>query len=243
MLTKEDLIQLMYEDKISYYQYYYASYLIADGFDPSQMLVRYTDSRSEASQMAAEIREGKSEHDENTALAAQYKSKKIRATEVCLSETGAEIEVPIFKSQTPADWAAEFAYYNGIFDYTLKNNFVIAFNNRNEVCAVNYLNVGPNTPLHFDIKPLAVVLLHSYASYFVFVQHHPMASCAPSEEDVIFTQKLRDLASLIDCPILGSLILGKDGEYCDIEDMLLHGRDCENVEIKNVKDLYYSAVL
>src|SRR5208337_2560398 len=75
--------------------------------------------------------------------------------------------------------------------------WVLALDGRQGLRAARRVASGGIHGLHVGVRDILRVALREAASAFVLVHNHPSGDPSPSEEDIAFTRKVIDTASLV----------------------------------------------
>lgn len=100
---------------------------------------------------------------------------------------------------------------------------VACLNNKNEVINVSTVSIGTvNQTIAIPREVIKVALLCNALSIIV-CHNHVSNDVSPSEQDVIFTEKLKEACELVQLKLLDHLIIGFDGDYQSLKDLGLLG--------------------
>jgi len=111
-----------------------------------------------------------------------------------------------------SSWDKLIAYCQSVMAHETREQFRILFlDKKNGLIADEIQNRG--TVDHTPVYPREVMrrALELASSNIILVHNHPSGNSTPSEQDVIMTAKLVDVAKGLNIKILDHLIIGRDG--------------------------------
>lgn len=73
------------------------------------------------------------------------------------------------------------------------------------------LATGSGDSVEFDIRKIVDVVLHSGCSKCIIAHNHPHNDSAPSQEDIRFTNELKDILASMGITLVEHVIVGNDG--------------------------------
>ena len=86
-------------------------------------------------------------------------------------------------------------------------------NTRNQVLSLEEISKGTlNAAIVHPREVYKAVILRS-ASGIILAHNHPSGDPAPSRDDLVLTQRLKDAGELIGIPVLDHIIIGHDKYY------------------------------
>jgi DNA repair protein RadC len=89
--------------------------------------------------------------------------------------------------------------------------WVIAVDGRNALRAARRVGVGGLHGLSVSTRDPLRCAVREAASAFVLVHNHPSGDATPSDEDIAFTRRLAEAASLVGTPLLDHVIVARGG--------------------------------
>ena len=97
----------------------------------------------------------------------------------------------------------------------------ICLNNKNEVIKIDEIATGSTNFINVPVKDILYEPLKLGANKFVIVHNHPSGDSTPSNDDIVFTNKLYDYASLMGIELLDHVVIG-NMNYTSIFDVILN---------------------
>lgn len=91
--------------------------------------------------------------------------------------------------------------------------WLLAFDSKMKLKGVIELSHGTVNQTVVNNRETAIKLLLLNCVQFVMIHNHPSGCCQISKEDVIVTKKLAHLGVFIGCPMLDSIVIGKNEFY------------------------------
>lgn len=98
---------------------------------------------------------------------------------------------------------------------------VIAFDVKQNVVGYFEVSHGALASSIVDVRGIMQRLLLCNAGAFIFAHNHPSGNCAPSNEDVQSTQRLKECGEIMNIKLIDSIIVGDDCYYSFAEERRL----------------------
>jgi DNA repair protein RadC len=106
-----------------------------------------------------------------------------------------------------------------------QETFIVVFLNRaNETIGWLRLSQGGMTGTVVDNKILFATALKCGASGIILSHNHPSGKLKPSHSDIVLTNKIVEVAKLLEITVLDHLIITRDGHFSFCEDGILNER-------------------
>lgn len=104
-----------------------------------------------------------------------------------------------------------------------QETFIVVFLNRaNETIGWLKLSQGGMTGTVVDNKILFATALKCGASGIILSHNHPSGKLKPSHSDIVLTNKIVEVAKLLEITVLDHLIITRDGHFSFCEDGILN---------------------
>lgn len=87
---------------------------------------------------------------------------------------------------------------------------VCCLDGKNQPVSVEVVAVGTVNQCPAQMREIFKNAVLSNAVSIILFHNHPSGDCSPSEEDVLFSQRLRKAGELLGIPVLDHMILGQD---------------------------------
>jgi DNA repair protein RadC len=87
--------------------------------------------------------------------------------------------------------------------------WVLALDGRNGLRAARLVASGGLHGLHIGVRDVLRIALKEAASAFILVHNHPSGDPAPSDEDLAFTKKVTEAATVIGTPLVDHVIIAR----------------------------------
>lgn len=127
---------------------------------------------------------------------------------------------PKLKEKSIIKWNEDFLEYNKIVKF-LNDNFsmnilseeyvyVLSFNCKMEILGVYQLSHGNSTESKIGMRELGIFLLLTGAEKFLIAHNHPNGSSEISGFDFLVTNRMNELARLIDIELVQHFIIGRE---------------------------------
>ena len=97
----------------------------------------------------------------------------------------------------------------------------IILNNKNEVLKIKEIALGGTNFVNVPVKDILSEPVKMGAIKIAIVHNHPSGDSTPSKEDIIFTNKLFDYASLMGIKLIDHVVIG-NMNYTSIFDIILN---------------------
>lgn len=98
---------------------------------------------------------------------------------------------------------------------------VMLLNRANRVLGLCEVSQGGLNATYVDLKVVFALALKSGASGIVLCHNHPSGTLQASRQDILLTDKAKEVASLFDIVIFDHIIIGEAGYYSFADDGLL----------------------
>lgn len=92
---------------------------------------------------------------------------------------------------------------------------VVILNNKNMIIKIKDVAMGGTNFANLSIKDIMEEPIKMKASKIILVHNHPSGDAKPSKQDIEFTNKVYDIAMMMDIELLDHLVIG-DKEYTSI---------------------------
>ena len=104
----------------------------------------------------------------------------------------------------------------------------IILNNKNEVIKIKEIAIGSTNFINVPIKDILYEPLKMGANKYIIVHNHPSGDSTPSNEDIIFTNKLYDYSILMGIELTDHIVIG-NMNYTSIFDIILNEQNNEKL--------------
>lgn len=91
--------------------------------------------------------------------------------------------------------------------------YLIALDNRAKPLAFFLLNRGTVNQSLVDVRGMMISLLLCNAAGFILVHNHVSGECTPSEKDGRVTERIKNVAGLLDVEFCDHIIIGENKTY------------------------------
>lgn len=91
--------------------------------------------------------------------------------------------------------------------------FILCLNRNNQTIAYAKISQGGVAGTVVDIKIIAKYAIDCLASSVILAHNHPSGNLAPSNEDKLITQKIKEGLKMLDIQVIDHMILTSDGYY------------------------------
>lgn len=106
---------------------------------------------------------------------------------------------------------------DNVFDL-VKNDFehnesiiIIGVDNKNKLLIKKKVATGGHRTIEVPPADLFILLLKTNCRSFIMIHNHPSGNASPSEEDILFTKRVKKAAELLGLTILDHIIVGGPG--------------------------------
>lgn len=124
-----------------------------------------------------------------------------------ISHRKAELELNFRDPQTIA------AYYMEQLRHSEKEKFVlILLNSRNQLIHDEVLSIGTVNATLVSPREIFIEALKEEASNIIILHNHPSGDPTPSRQDVLITNKIKEVSGLVEIPLIDHIIIG-DNQY------------------------------
>ena len=113
------------------------------------------------------------------------------------------------KKLASIDSVAEYCMYKTISE-TRERFYVIVFDNTMRMLAFETLSEGSQSEVEVNVEQLAQVLFRYAGSNFILVHNHPGGSPAPSDADIILTQRIYSVFAPLNKNLIEHIIISKN---------------------------------
>ena len=147
---------------------------------------------------------------------------------------------PKLKEKNVIEWDDEFLNYDKIVKF-LNSNFnmnilseeyvyVLSFNCRMEILGVFQLSHGNSMESKIGMRELGIFLLLTGAEKFIVAHNHPNGSSKISGFDFLVTNRMNELARMIDIDLVQHFIIGRKS-YDTVIEIFEEDEEDEDKEI------------
>ncbi|MCL2327244.1 MAG: DNA repair protein RadC [Bacteroidetes bacterium] len=98
---------------------------------------------------------------------------------------------------------------------------VLYLNRAHQLIASKRLSTGGTAGTIVDVKLIGKYAMEYLASVLVLVHNHPSGAVQPSEEDKAITQKIKQIASFVDCTLIDHVIVAKNDYFSFADENML----------------------
>lgn len=124
-----------------------------------------------------------------------------------ISYRKAELELNFRDPQTIA------AYYMEQLRHCEKEKFVlILLNNRSQLIHDEVLSIGTVNATLVSPREIFIEALKAEASNIIILHNHPSGDPTPSRQDLLITNKIKEVSGLVEIPLIDHIIIG-DNQY------------------------------
>ena len=102
----------------------------------------------------------------------------------------------------------------------------VILNNKNEVIKVKEIATGSTNFINVPVKDILYEPLKMGANKYVIVHNHPSGDSTPSNDDIIFTNKLYDYSILVGIELIDHVVVG-NMNYTSIFNIILNEQNNE----------------
>lgn len=108
----------------------------------------------------------------------------------------------------------------------------IILNNKNEVIKIKEIATGSTNFINVPVKDILYEPLKIGANKYIIVHNHPSGDSTPSNDDIIFTNKLYDYSILMGIELIDHVVIG-NMNYTSIFDIILNKQNEELINSKS----------
>lgn len=94
---------------------------------------------------------------------------------------------------------------------------LVLLDSRRRMVDESVLSTGTCHTTLISPREICVRAMRSEASYIVLLHNHPSGDPTPSRQDILVTQRIKEVADLVEIPLLDHIIIG-DNEYASFSD-------------------------
>lgn len=89
---------------------------------------------------------------------------------------------------------------------------ILMLNNKNNIVKLSTIAVGNESNISSNIKLILSEPVKFQVPKIILIHNHPSGDSTPSKEDIVFTNKVKQAAKILDIQLLAHIIIG-DGNY------------------------------
>lgn len=124
-----------------------------------------------------------------------------------ISRRKAELELNFRDPQTIA------AYYMEQLRHCEKEKFIlILLNTRNQLIQDKIISIGTVNATLVSPREIFMEALKGEATNIIILHNHPSGDSTPSRQDIIITNKIKEVSALVEIPLIDHIIIG-DNQY------------------------------
>jgi DNA repair protein RadC len=98
---------------------------------------------------------------------------------------------------------------------------LILLDSKRHILKEQVLTIGTSHSTLISPRDICIAAVKNEASYFMLMHNHPSGNPTPSRQDVLVTQKIKEVSDLIEIPLLDHIIIGDNRYISFIEKGLL----------------------
>jgi DNA repair protein RadC len=98
---------------------------------------------------------------------------------------------------------------------------LILLDSKRHILQEQVLTIGTSHSTLISPRDICIAAVKNEASYFMLMHNHPSGNPTPSRQDVLVTQKIKEVSDLIEIPLLDHIIIGDNRYISFIEKGLL----------------------
>jgi DNA repair protein RadC len=98
---------------------------------------------------------------------------------------------------------------------------LILLDSKRHILQEQVLTIGTSRSTLISPRDICIAAVKNEASYFMLMHNHPSGNPVPSRQDVLVTQKIKEVSDLIEIPLLDHIIIGDNRYISFIEKGLL----------------------
>lgn len=143
---------------------------------------------------------------------------KVKAIELkAVGEIAKRISKPLTSSQIRIEKESDIV---DLFMDELQNEKneilkIVMLNNKNIVRKISTIAVGNEGNIITNVKSILAEPVRMQSPRIILLHNHPSGNSNPSKIDILFTQKIKEAAKLLDIQLLAHIIIG-DGTYHNV---------------------------
>lgn len=143
---------------------------------------------------------------------------KVKAIELkAVGEIAKRISKPLTNSQIRIEKESDIV---DLFMNELQNEKneilkIVMLNNKNIVRKISTIAVGNEGNIITNVKSILSEPVKMQIPRIILLHNHPSGNSSPSKIDVLFTQKIKEAAKLLDIQLLAHIVIG-DGTYHNV---------------------------
>ncbi len=99
--------------------------------------------------------------------------------------------------------------------------YMLALNHTGKILGIFLVSKGTVSHTRLSSRDIFMRALMAGASCIIICHNHPSQNAAPSRDDVIATQKIKEAGELLDIPLMDHLIIGGDSYFSFMDKGLL----------------------
>lgn len=117
--------------------------------------------------------------------------------------------------------ASVAAYYMERFRHLEKEKtLLVMLNNKNHLIRDEIVSEGTVNATLLSPRDIFIKALHEGAVNIMLLHNHPSGDPTPSKQDILLTQKLKNVSDLLEIPLLDHIIIG-DNQYISLKEKRL----------------------
>jgi DNA repair protein RadC len=89
---------------------------------------------------------------------------------------------------------------------------LILLDSKRNMLREQVLSIGTSHSTLVSPRDICIAAVKNEASYFMIMHNHPSGNPNPSRQDMLVTQKIKEVSDLIEIPLLDHIIIG-DNRY------------------------------
>ena len=99
--------------------------------------------------------------------------------------------------------------------------FVVSLNLSQKLLGVDLVALGSLNTVNAPLRDIFQPVFQRGGYFFILVHNHPDGKSSPSQEDKLFTRRVKEAAELLGLELMDHIILGEDGYFSFYEKNLL----------------------
>lgn len=114
------------------------------------------------------------------------------------------------------------SYFNKKIGFLQQEHFVVALlDNKNRLIHEETLFIGTLNASVVHNRDIFKLAIHYSAASIIVLHNHPSGDCIPSENDILVTQSIEQIANVMNIALLDHIIVGKNNYFSFREHQLL----------------------